>query len=427
MRPWIVIFMLLFSSAAHRAHAATTAPATVPATAPAGQGGEILRALENLRVQPAVSCKWRDLVRVTLRDGRLELESHPPKALGSRPADHKSADLEIEDAAERFWRFQLVPQPQPVLGGPLPPGGALRINNGRPAAAVAARPRAIDFDFVATPQFTGRFPAPFTGGGGGGRANGDADRNRAAVASVASVAIMAGTFRLGGRVVDGDRRLQVAVRSYVDKSNVSLLVRDSLRGSGRRNPPGPVLSFDATSVTQLRREHPAEVRRYLEPLLSELGGGTNPLRPQPGDVFRALPSVPADSAMLERVRRLVAQFDELEPATRECASRELETTGRAGVLAAARIDRRELSAEQATRLDAFIARHSTMSDVTGATDDRLFLCDCLADDDRAVRAAALDRLRSVVGATVEFDLDATAAQRDEAAATLAVELLTERH
>jgi hypothetical protein len=155
-----------------------------------------------------------------------------------------------------------------------------------------------------------------------------------------------------------------------------------------------------------------------------LCGGVDPLRPQTGDVYRAFPVIAPDSATFERVRRLVAQFDELEPAARDAASRQLNETGRAGVLAASRIDRADLSAEQALRLDAFVSRNSTRSDVSTVAREPLFLCDCLVDDDRAVRTAALERLREVAGRPVEFDLDGSPATRSDAATTLAGQLLS---
>jgi hypothetical protein len=165
------------------------------------------------------------------------------------------------------------------------------------------------------------------------------------------------------------------------------------------------------------------MRTYLEPMLIEICGGHNPLRPQAGDVYRAFPSIPADSDATQRVQYLVDAFDALEPSAREAASAQLNRLGRAEVLAAARIDRRELSAEQSLRLDAFLVRNSAVTDIPAARRDPLFLIDCLEDEDRAVRAAALDALRHVVDHDIDFDIDAPAEQRADDAAALELQLL----
>jgi hypothetical protein len=230
--------------------------------------------------------------------------------------------------------------------------------------------------------------------------------------------LMHGTFSLRGRWLREEKSYQVDFRSYADKSNVALHVREL--GRGRR---AAVVTIEAADLLQLRRERPAEVRTYLEPMLIEICGGRNPLRPQAGDVYRAFPTIPAESAATERVKRIVDLFEALEPAAREAASTQLNQLGRAEVHAAARLDRTDLSMEQSLRLDAFIARHMTVTDVAAARRDPMFLIDCLEDEDRAVRAAALMHLRQTTGQAIDFDLDAPPAQRALAAAALASQLL----
>jgi hypothetical protein len=97
----------------------------------------------------------------------------------------------------------------------------------------------------------------------------------------------------------------------------------------------------------------------------------------------------------------------------------LDALGRPGVLAAARIDRTDLSGEQMLRIDAFVSRNSTLAAVDSARRDPLFLADCLSDEDRSVRAAALEQLRAVSNLAIEFDVDAPAAERVTAAAAVA--------
>ena len=379
----------------------TTAPASLPSR-PVSVDGTL--------VQPMSRCTWNDLLHVAVRGGKLEIESRPPPAVAGYLRNRKQIDVEITDASDHYWRLQGVAPQQPIgpVGGGnaiiLPGGARIRIGGGpvpRPAAppapapAAAAPPGAAVDDIDFTANVLGR-----------GRATSEPQ--------VARLMLMHGTFQLRGRWVRDAKVYQIDFRSYTDRTNVTLQVRELLRG--RR---AVVLSMEAGDLSQLRRERHEEVRTYLEPMLIEIcGGARNPLRPQAGDVYRAFESIPADSAALERVKRIVDSFDALEPAVREAASVQLNQLGRAEVLAAARLDRTELSAEQSLRLDAFIARHSAVTDIAAARRDPLFLIDCLEDDDRAVRAAALLQLRQTTGQPIEFDLDAPADQRAAAAAAL---------
>ena len=348
---------------------------TIPATAPAA--GRAIEAV--VVVEPAKVVRWGDLLRVRLHEGKLEVVCDPPLDIAGQLARGKAVEVELEDASDRFWRVKGIVSPARAAG--------------QPAPAAAARK---EIDFVATARARGRGgerPAPST------------------------VMLMQGVFRLSGRWLRDEKVLDVSFVSYTDRPNVSLRVRELTRGRRLAAP----LVLEANDIQQLRHDHPAEVRTYLDAMLGEIGGGSNPLRPQAGDVYRAFDNIPADSATLEQVTRLLEDLDALEPATREAASRRLERLGRAGVLAAARINRTDLSAEQALRLDAFIARNITIADAASARDDPLFLLDCLEDEDRAVRSAALEQLRRVTGRAIDFDIDAPASGRAAAADSLAKE------
>jgi hypothetical protein len=420
------------------AMAAASAPAAAAATAAAGPARATTTlttattspakpiVVDGAIIQPAARCAWTDLLRIAMRDAKLEVESRPPPAIAPFLANRRQLDVEITSAADPYWRLQGIAPQQRIVGaggGAIIIPGGVRVRIGLPGRA---------------PAPVGPAPAPAPAGGGGANANarGAAGAERASVDFSASVLgrprsasdvprvsrvmIVNGSFQLRGRWTNQDEKVyQIDFRSYADKTNVSLQVREMTRG--RR---AAVLSIEGASLPQLRRERPAEVRTYLEPMLIELCDGRNPLRPQAGDVYRAFQSIPADSGALERVRRIVDSFEALEPAAREAASVQLNQLGRAEVLAAARIDRMELSAEQSLRLDAFIARHATVTDVAAALRDPLFLIDCLEDEDRAVRAAALLQLSHLGGGhEVAFDIDAPPDQRAAAAAALASEFL----
>ena len=116
-------------------------------------------------------------------------------------------------------------------------------------------------------------------------------RHRCAAPRLSRVMLMYRGFFLRGRWMRDDKSYQIDFHSYADKTNVTLQVRELTRG--RR---GAVLSMEAADLQELRHERPAEVRMYLEPLLMEICGGRNPLRPGAGDVYRAFEAIPADSA-----------------------------------------------------------------------------------------------------------------------------------
>ena len=409
----LTLSTLVVADVARGASTATTVPATAAAASQPARAVSV----DGTLVQPMSRCTWGDLLHVAVRGGKLEVESHPPDNIAGYLRNRRQIDVEITDATDRYWRLQGVARQQPMgpVGGGavvLPGGARIRIGGEQPAPrppvqppGVAAPPGAVAAaDNV---EFTAKVL-------GRGRAT---ERPQ-----VAELMLMRGTFQIRGRWQRDGKIYQIDFRSYRDRTNVTLQVRELLRG--RR---AVVLSMEGSDLQQVRRERYAEVRTYLEPMLVEISGGArNALRPQAGDVYRAFESIPADSAALERVKRIVDTFDALEPAVREAASQQLNQLGRAEVLAAARLDRTELSAEQSLRLDAFVARHSAVTDIAAARRDVLFLIDCLEDDDRAVRAAALLQLRQTSGPAIEFDLDAPAEQRATAAAALVTPFLPPR-
>ena len=417
--------MTLPSSAVLHAAPATepvraAAVAATPAPATAGAATRAF-ALDGTIIQPAAQCQWGDLLNIALRGGKLEVKTRPPREIATPLAARKLIDVEITNAIDKYWRLQgIAPQPPGGVavgaGGQILVAGGVRIRIGGPVRAAPVVPAPV-----------ARRPA---GGGVGSAAAADADNldftatahGRARPTDgprLGRIMVMNGSFQLRGRWLRDSKTYQIDFRSYTDKTNVTLNVREFVRGRGL-----VVLTMEAADLQQIRHDRPLEVRTYLEPLLTELCDGRNPLRPQAGDVYRAFALIPADYAATERVRRIVEAFDALEPAVRDAASAQLnQLAGRAEVLAAARLDRTELSPEQTLRLDTFLLRNSAMKDIAAARRDRLFLIDCLEDEDSAVRAAALTALREVVGHDIDFDVDAPAEQRATDAEALESQLV----
>jgi hypothetical protein len=187
-----------------------------------------------------------------------------------------------------------------------------------------------------------------------------------------------------------------------------VLTERSMPAAGAR--PVPLaqrrLTLTASNLLELRGKHPDEFRRFVAPALRRMLG-KDPLAVRAADAYRAFAEVPADALALRQLHAILEKFESADASVREKASAHLAGLGAAGVLAALRIDREALTAEQRSRLDEFVVSHDdrrfageqTLSDVA-------FLIDCLEFEDVRVRRAARDRLAAVLGRAVEVDPEA---------------------
>jgi hypothetical protein len=200
---------------AHACHAGGGRAGDRARAPPSGRRATSCTRWKNLQVEPALTCRWNDLLRVAMRDGRLEVEATPSPAVLERLGRGKLAELEIENAAERFWQVHAI-RPQGMMGGgvvggpvPVAPGRVVRV---LPVVPRPPQARRNAVDFVATTRIRreGEQPAAY------------------------SVMLLGNTFRLNGRVTGDDgKALQIDFRSYADKSNVTLIVRELMRGPPR--------------------------------------------------------------------------------------------------------------------------------------------------------------------------------------------------
>ena len=117
----------------------------------------------------------------------------------------------------------------------------------------------------------------------------------------------------------------------------------------------------------------------------------------------------------DRIKSLVARLDADQFKQREAASRELESLGEPAALVLMHWDRSGLSAEQASRIDAFVAKFRVDTDdqVAHLRHDRDFLLDCLNSEDATIRAVALGELQKIVGHPIGFDVNADPLARRE--------------
>ncbi len=186
-----------------------------------------------------------------------------------------------------------------------------------------------------------------------------------------------------------------------------LIVMQYLNGRNR-----PVLRLDGPSLLQLQADHPEEVRQYLLPMLSRLGGA-DLLRPGAADVYTVFGELPPPGEITAKLQQQLPRLESEAFPERDAASSALARLGPAGVQAALRLDRDALSFEQIDRIDALIdrERHRLIADPTAHRHDVYFLLDCLEDADPAVRVAAKSELEKAAGHRLVFDVSAEPKRR----------------
>ncbi len=178
-------------------------------------------------------------------------------------------------------------------------------------------------------------------------------------------------------------------------------------------------TVSAESLAALLEAEPELVRQYLRPMLKRIAQ-KDLLRPGPADVYRAFTDVPADPAATTDLEALLPMLDSPVYQERLKGVEQLRQRQRPAVLAAVRYDPALLSPEQRMRLEEWLSSHATRapSASDAGREDSEFLTDCLVDEDRRVRAAALEALEKLVGCDLPIDI--TAAEPQIAAEIAAV-------
>ena len=216
--------------------------------------------------------------------------------------------------------------------------------------------------------------------------------------------------------------LGASITFHQSNGVVMLVLTQFVNGRNR-----PVSRFDAPNLLQLQADHPEEVRQYLLPALSRLGGG-EVLRVGAADVYAVFAELPPSSAVTEKLMRQLQRLDSDVFRERNDASAELANLGRAGIQAALRLDREALSFEQNDRIDALIdrERHRLIGDPAALRHDVSFLLECLEDVDTAVRVAAKSELEKTAGHALDFNAQGEAKERATAVEALQVMLKQEK-
>jgi hypothetical protein len=250
------------------------------------------------------------------------------------------------------------------------------------------------------------------------------------VLAITQVSLISGhlTLACGADGIDGGMVNVQLIQSgmYADETSnerVRVYVQEM---SDKPNDAGVNLTLAALNVLDLRRKFPAETTKYLEPIFRDLGQANVLFQVDDKAAWQVLAGAfepPAD--VKQKVGDVVKRLDADDPRSREAAASELEQLGQPAALVLMGQDRKGLSQEQQTRIDAFLAPYKPLTEAEAerAKTDVEFLLLALAAADDAVRRAALEQLKRVTKQDVAFDLAAEGQARHEAVTKLRDQLL----
>ncbi|HEX8524951.1 MAG TPA: hypothetical protein VF669_22060 [Tepidisphaeraceae bacterium] len=186
------------------------------------------------------------------------------------------------------------------------------------------------------------------------------------------------------------------------------------------------LKISAANIHELRRKHPVEMAKYIEPIFRELHQEYVLGQVDPKLAWQVFaPLFTPDEKTEATVKTLAKQLDAETFPEREKASKALAELGAPAALVLMRQNRSQMSEEQQTRVDALVAPYKPLSDdeATKLRTDKFFLLDCLYSDELEIRSWALGELKKQSGANMEFDLKAPRQARNEAVSKLRTGIL----
>jgi hypothetical protein len=186
------------------------------------------------------------------------------------------------------------------------------------------------------------------------------------------------------------------------------------------------LVLTATTLAELRREHPLEFEKYLRPLFREFRQDQAIFAVEDKIAWQVMADVwqpPSD--LQARLNALLVQFNSSQFSQRQSAQESLRQIGEPAALMLRSADRRQWTAEQNSRVNKFLADFFPLSDDQAKKlgRDVNFLLDCLTSDDPALRTATLVHLNRLLGKKIECNLDQSPAQRLAAVSALRRQLI----
>jgi hypothetical protein len=170
--------------------------------------------------------------------------------------------------------------------------------------------------------------------------------------------------------------------------------------------PRPAKRYSAATLAELCWKYPAEVDTYLRPIFRFLRQEQTAFQVDPKTAFQVLcPLWRADAATAATADAAVTALGADSYSDREAAMGRLRALGEPAALYLMRADSTRLSAEQAMRVDLFLAPYRPLADedATRLQSDADFLLDCQFSSDADIRHMALDQLRRVSGTPIGLD------------------------
>jgi hypothetical protein len=197
---------------------------------------------------------------------------------------------------------------------------------------------------------------------------------------------------------------------------VTLTVTESQPNpAGGRVNTSTVFEDHAETFAQLRERHPNEIEQYVRPLLAKLNMDYL-LGPADVDMDQVFSDVAIDPTLLAKMKPLIADLDSDSPETREAASKHLADLGAPAIVVMLHMDLTSLTPEQSARIVALCQGAKLLSDdeIAAHRHDVAFLCRCIVDGPKPVRAAALDVLKHAANRDISVNLDGTPDDRQHA-------------
>lgn len=195
--------------------------------------------------------------------------------------------------------------------------------------------------------------------------------------------------------------------------------------------PDVDLRLTAASFADLLSKHAGPAATHLAPVFRDLGGQDPAVfGVDPCVAWQLFPdAVEPGEALASKVIALVERLDADDFLRREAAATELEALGGPATLVLAELDRAALSAEQNTRIDAFLADYRQLEPAEAAAllEDPEFLLRCYTySEAEPIRAAAVRALEALLGRPAKLEPGVDFGARLVAAATLREEMAKEK-
>ncbi len=209
---------------------------------------------------------------------------------------------------------------------------------------------------------------------------------------------------------ENDDPIRITVRQMPDDENAG---------------PGVNILLAGASFEALRRDHPAEMRKYLLPILADLRAAGLLRASDARTAWQVLGTeVQVDPKLQEKVQALVKKLDAADFAARVAAEEELTSLGAPAAVVLARMDIGSLPPDPRATVETVIRSNQTLpaDRVASLRKDTSFLLDTLLLDDDALRKAAASRLGDLCGKRVDMPDNLKPEEREQRVETLRQEL-----